>query len=456
MVAGGAGVASASGAGGAGTPAAHPHDPMAGNSGSVAAGHAGSNAQHACPLHFAADPRDEQLPNEPLTQTVGLSKDLLVPQLVLNWMDENEFAQAHDGWHLARKWDQSCRKSNATEASCAAAQRLAAQGLTRAPIQQGAPGDGLAFMMMHRHMIVMLKETFPKHAALFDGFKHVPRTTSDAENITTWRRLSWTSDNIKGFDILDNIEKNVAMFASDDDLGQFIENTYRWTAQNPMNPANQAGAGLHGALHSQWAVSGSPANLIQQSVDVKNFMFWKLHGWIDQVWDRYRKAKNLTDDDPKYQQILLEQCLEMHALQPRNRGTSQTTPTNGAAGSGGATAPETGVFATSVRPLFDTTCAGCHSAIAPSAGMTLGGTGISSAEVRLGLVGVKANNGEYNLIEPGDPNKSWLYLKASGRATNATCTSNCDREPMPPSGVGLTADQLQTLSAWIVAGATDK
>jgi hypothetical protein len=195
--------------------------------------------------------------------------------------------------------------------------------------------------------------------------------------------------------------------------------------------------------------------LIEQSVDVRNYTFWKLHGWIDNVWERYRKAKGLTDSDPKYQQLMLEQCMEMFTLQPRNRPkTGSGTPT-GAAGSG-ATAPETGVFATMVRPFFDSTCGGCHSPIAPNAGMTLGGMGITSKEVREGLVGVKSTNNEYDLIAPGAPEKSWVYLKASGDSLNVMCTSMCDREKMPPSGGGLTAAQLMTLKQWIMDGATDK
>ena len=66
--------------------------------------------------------------------------------------------------------------------------------------RRGAPGDGYAFMVMHRHMIRMLKMSFPKHEALFSGFEHVPRTTNDAQNPTSWKAISWTADNIKGFD----------------------------------------------------------------------------------------------------------------------------------------------------------------------------------------------------------------------------------------------------------------
>jgi hypothetical protein len=432
-------------AGMAGMAAEHPHDATSGAAGATA------DPLSQCKLHPVADPRDATLSDEPMMVTAGFSQDALLPQIVLDWMDENEFAEAHDGWHLVRKWDQTCRKSNAT--TCTASAALTRQGLERAPIQQGAPGDGVAFMMMHRHMIMMLNTAFPKHPKLFAGFTKVPKSKDDPENPHPWSEISWSANNMRGFEILENIEQHLDQFASEDDLGQYIENTYRWTAQSPMSPVSAPGSGLHGALHSQWAVSGSPANLIQQAVDVKNFAFWKLHGWIDSVWERYRRAKGLKDDDPAYQQLMLEQCNEMFALQPRNRKAAQSGP---GTIDPGTTAPETGEFATRVRPFLDSTCAGCHGPIAPTAGMTLGGSNVSSAQVIAGLVGMAASNGEYELIEPGAPDKSWVYLKASGGVATVACARACDRQAMPPSGAGLSATQLASLRQWIMNGATDK
>jgi hypothetical protein len=439
-----AGAAAAPGAGAAGAmSAAAGHD--------AAMGHTGID----CLIKNSVDARDDKLTDEPLVWEGSGQKDLLVPQLVLDWMGENEFESAHDGWHLVRKWDQSCFQSNASADTCLGAQRLQSQGLERAPVQQGAAGDGLAFMAMHRHMIHMLKETFPKHAKLFDGFTKVPRTTEDKENPVPGHRLSWAADNVTGFDVLENIEKNLSMFPSEDDLGNYIENTYRWTAQSPMQPTSQAGSGLHGVLHSQWAVNGSPGNLIEQDRDVRNFTFWKLHGWIDNVWERYRVAKGLKNEDAAYVKIMTDQCNEMFYLKMSNRnlpmqptGTSTTGPGNAMA--------ETGYFAKQVRPALDATCGGCHSALGPSAGLTLGGMNISSAEVLQGLVGKKSTNGEYNLIEPGAPEKSWVYLKATGDSMTVMCTSACGRGKMPPSGDGLSDAQLQSLKKWIMDGATSQ
>lgn len=431
---------------------------MAASAGGAAPGHMGHDGAAAhdsgCLWKVSVDPRDEMLTGEPLVWEGVGGKDLLLPQLVLDWMEENEFESSHDAWHLVRKWDQSCLTSNASASSCRAAKRLQDQGLERAAIQQGAPGDGLAFMAMHRHMIHMLKEVFPKHSALFEGFSKVPRSTDDKENYASWHRVSWSSDNIKGFDILENIEDNLDMFANEDELGNYIENTYRWTPQRPMEPTNQPGSGLHGALHSQWAVSGSPGNLIEQAVDVRNFFFWKLHGWIDNVWERYRVAKGLTASDPDYAKIMREQCDEMWYLKKSNRGLPMQPSGSTDPGNSGATGnTETGYFATQVRPFLDSSCGGCHSPIGPSAGVTLGGKGITSAELVDGLVSKKSTNGEYNLIEPGKPELSWVYLKASGESTTVSCSGACGRGKMPPSGDGLSATQLQVLSKWITDGA---
>lgn len=455
-------VTMAAAAAGTGAPSTGAAGAVAGTAGAAAPGaaghtsHEGATMPHdsGCLWKVSVDPRDEMLTNDPLVWEGAGGNDLLVPQIVLDWMEENEFESSHDGWHLVRKWDQSCLQSNASASSCRAAKRLQDQGLERAPIQQGGPGDGLAFMAMHRHMIHMLKETFPKHTALFDGFKKVPRTTDDPENYAEGHRISWSSDNIKGFDILENIEDNLAMFANEDELGNYIENTYRWTPQTPMEPTNQPGSGLHGALHAQWAVSGSPGNLIEQAVDVRNYFFWKLHGWIDNVWERYRVAKGLTANDPDYVKIMREQCDEMWYLKKSNRNMPmQPTGTTSPGAPGAMGGAETGYFATQVRPFLDASCGGCHSPIGPSAGVTLGGMGITSAELMEGLVGKKSTNGEYNLVEPGAPERSWVYLKASGESATVMCTSTCGRQKMPPSGDGLTATQLQALHKWIKDGA---
>ncbi|MET0343941.1 MAG: hypothetical protein ABW252_23200 [Polyangiales bacterium] len=426
-------------------------------------GHPEGEPAHAAQKHEMCrgpgqpDPRDGQITtgDAAVILQVGSNRDVTLPPQVLDWMKDTQHAEAHDGWHLVRRWDQGCRKSNAPAQGCSAAQRLLNQGLWRADIQQGAPGDGLAFLMAHRHMIEMLKETFPKHAGLFSGFKQIPKTKAHPENPMPWKNISWTQSNQRGFEILENIERNLSMFASEDELGHFIQGSIRWTPQNPSTFVSQTGSGLHGALHGQWTVIGSPIALINQAVDVRNFSFWKLHGWIDDIWERYRVAKGQKRTDADYQKIHYEQCMEMHALEPRNRKGVKPDVSGGTTTGGDPDA--SGFFAKSVRPLLDATCTGCHSAEGgAAAGLVLGGAGVTTRDIIEGLVGVKATNDEYSLIVPGNPDQSWLFLKASGASERVTCRGACDRQRMPPAGNVLTSAQLATLRQWITNGATLK
>jgi hypothetical protein len=402
------------------------------------------------------DPRDRDIPRQPTVIDVGQTQDLLLPDGMLAWMREHEFLEAHEGWHLVRRWDQGCRESYASADDCPSAQRLVDRGLWRADVQQGAPGDGLAFLMAHRHMVELMKETFPRHAAMFSGWTHVPRVREDPENPMPWRALSWTDNHYRGFDILEDIENYLEMFPSEDELGLFIEGGLRWTPESPLTVIPQPGAGLHGALHAQWNVPGSPAALGNQALDVQNPVFWKLHGWIDDVWERYRIAKGQKQSDRDYQDVMYDQCMEMHALEPRNRkGVKPQIPP--ATGNSDIDPDASGFFAKSVRPILDANCTGCHSALGgAAAGLVLGGVGVTTSEVIAGIVGVKSTNGEYDLVVSGKPDLSWLMLKASGASERVTCAGSCDRQRMPPAGTTLTAAQLATLRQWITNGATAK
>jgi hypothetical protein len=60
---------------------------------------------------------------------------------------------------------------------------------------------------------------------------------------------------------------------------------------------------------------------------------------------------------------------------------------------------------------------------------------------------------------PGDPEHSYLYLKAAGLAEAAGCVSPdpvnrpCNTAAMPPSGKTMTDAELKILYDWIKAGA---
>jgi hypothetical protein len=406
-----------------------------GSGGSAAADDSHDHCIHGEP----ADPRDAQLTDDPDEWTSASGEiDLVEPKPVLEWMGERIWEKSHDAWHNIRR----CKGGGGgfggfpgamTTSLCMQAQLVPEhQECTDAE-------DGLAFLVMHRHMIHALKQAFPQHADLFAGFPHFP---FDAENVPEqWRGrwgTGWSASIVDTANTLEDIENHLDQFPTEGDLGKYIQ---------CGGMANGASS-IHGAMHFKWVVNSSPYSLGSQPVNIDNYMFWKLHGWIDAIWERYRVAKGLPPDDPKLVEALTEQCREMHTLGHAVTGMTDDASTD-------PLPEESGVFHEMVRPILEQNCAPCHGSQSPEAGMTLGGH-ISSADIVKGLVGVQAmHGGQFMRVVAGDASKSWLYLKASGMAASAGCTgAACNTQVMPPTGqVTLSQTELDTIEQWIADGA---
>ena len=367
--------------------------------------------------------------------------DLSVPKAVLAWMGERVWEPSHDAWHNVRR----CKGGGGMGfpgfmIPGATANSLCSQAELVPEHQECTDAeDGYAFLVMHRHMMQALKHAFPQHAALFEGFPHFPMDAQDVPE--QWRGrwgTGWSSMILDVAKTLEAIESNLSQFPTEGDLGKFIQ----------CGGMSNGASSIHGALHFKWVVNESPYSLGKQPVNIDNYMFWKLHGWIDSIWERYRVAKGLTPDEPKLVQALVDQCREMHmlghAIDP-SKDTASTEPLP----------VEKGFFHEMVRPILEQHCSSCHGETSPEASMALGGH-ISSADIVKGLVGVQAmHGGQFKRVVAGSPDQSWLYLKPAGLAMNAGCTgTSCNAQVMPPTGqVTLTAAELATLQQWISDGA---
>ena len=442
-------VTNPSGVGAGGLPIAAP-PPLGGAAGAAGAGLGGAGGDvGGAPMGGAAgaggmpndhcmdgelpDPSDTSLTDMPdeWTATTG-EIDLVVPKPVLSWMGARLWEVSHDAWHNVRR----CKGGGAPPSSTAI---CAHKELIPADQECSDAEDGYEFLAAHRHMIMSLKEAFPQHADLFAGFPHFPFNATDVPE--QWRSrwgTGWSQQIIATAQTLEAIESNLSQFPTEGDLGKYIQ----------CGGMGNGASSIHGALHFKWVVNSSPYSLGKQQVNIDNYMFWKLHGWIDQIWERYRVAKGLTPDDPKLMETLLEQCREMQALGQAVKGIPSTpddTPLP----------VEHGFFAEQVRPILERVCSGCHSETSPEANMSLGGH-ITSADVVKGLVNVQTmHGGQFVRIAPGDPDHSWLYLKVSGQAANAGCMGTmCNAEVMPPTGqVTLSTTDLSTIRQWIQSGA---
>lgn len=122
-----------------------------------------------------------------------------------------------------------------------------------------------------------------------------------------------------------------------------------------------------------------------------------------------------------------------------------TGPDGGDDGSGGGDPPPPASpsFSQDVNPIFAAkgcTAGNCHGG--GQGGLTLTASASSNYA---NLVNVASSDPSFLLVEPGDPQNSYLVIKVEGRAGSR----------MPIGGSPLSDNQIQTLRNWISAGAQD-
>ncbi|KYF64237.1 hypothetical protein BE15_04180 [Sorangium cellulosum] len=380
--------------------------------------------------------------------------DLTVQPEVLQWMYDNSWQAAHVEWHAIRACNLPGGGGLSKVNICKFTQLV--------PEDQNcqSAGDGYQFLVFHRHMIQALKQLWPNHSEQFTGFTKFPTSAEDVP--PQWRSAwkDWDASALEAGRIGDEIDKpeNLARFPDEGTLGFWLQCNVGQRLRMPAN--NMPWVGLHFVLHAKWARPGNTKHGVNNTeANIDNYMFWKLHGWIDNVWEKYRLAKGLKPDDQKLKDDLVAQCREMDTeikiIQEDLTPDEVVNPNE-------PLPVESGFFHERVRPLFEDTtnlCSGCHAESGANARLTLGGH-ISSKKIVEGLVNRPSlDGGQYKLVVPGDPDHSWLYLKAAGLAAGAGCTptatAQCIDGVMPPSTTGptMTQQQLGILRQWIQDGA---
>jgi hypothetical protein len=440
---GGSGAISQAGTGSGGVAPQGGSAPVGGAAPQAGSGTGGAaHMRDHCVEGFDPDPSDATMADGPAEYTKQNQVDLVVQPAVLDWMHGRVWEQAHFQWHNIR------RCSGGGMGATADAQGGGVNPCTSHPElipanQEGkGAGDGLEFLAMHRHMIQSLKQLWPKHTEQFEGWEHFPTQASDVPE--QWRAAwsAWPAATADAGAKADDPSKSMSMWASEGDFGQWIQTT----------------SGLHGALHFKWVRTNNPDHgLGNQFANIDNYMFWKMHGWIDKVWDRYRAAQGKKPDDADIKAAVLAQCRQMDQLSlivKPDLDIGVCTPA----------AKQSGVFVDKIRKIFESDtnkCSGCHGKTGASANLTLGGSDcVKSSDIVASLVNKPSvYGGQFKLIEPGQPDKSWLYLKVTGKAATAGCvataTAECNTESMP-QGVGVTLTQAEqdALKQWITDGAT--
>jgi hypothetical protein len=412
----------------------------------AAAGSGQAGATHMrdhCLEGYDPDPSDATSKDGPVEFSKSGQVDLTVQPEVLAWFKARVWEQAHFQWHNIRRCSGGGMGATADAKGGGINPCKSNPELIPTNQEGKGAGDGLEFLAMHRHMIQSLKQLWPKHSEQFEGWEHFPTKASDVPQQWQASWSAWAANVTTAAAKADDPASHMseAGFESEGAFGQWIQTT----------------SGLHGALHFKWVRSMNDEHgLGNQFANIDNYMFWKMHGWIDKVWDRYRAAKNKKPTDQDIKDAVLAQCRQMDQLAlivKPDLGTTTCTP-----------APkQSGVFVDTIRPIFESDtnkCSGCHGLNGPHANLTLGGNAcVKSSDIVAALVNKPAiGGGQFKLVEPGNADKSWLYLKVTGKAATAGCTATggatCQTQTMPQGGVvTLTQAQQDALKKWINDGA---
>lgn len=227
--------------------------------------------------------------------------DIRIPVEMIDWMNTQNWGNHHLEYHIVKRYDIFQFRANQGDLnSINVMQFIQANNWNRASIQEGADYDGLQFLTMHRAMIQMLTKEFPQHADLLTGWASPPTDPNDPTD-PVLNGSPFDAEKLKGVQL---IESSPNFFDSEDHFGLFIQTTLRPTSSNPLNVRSDMRYGIHNYFHGRWTDHNSPINLGDPSVNIYNRRFWKLHGWIDEQWTKYRRAKGLSDNDRDYKQMI--------------------------------------------------------------------------------------------------------------------------------------------------------
>lgn len=216
----------------------------------------------------------------------------IVPKNVHNFLEKYQWGDYHIVFHMSRKWYLLGDNGRGW---------LKRVGEASADLQEGDPGNGLEFLVMHRAMIQFLGNRWGTEPVTNDPtnrqtFGAVLRGwTTDDEVIKALEKVGGDVDRFKaGLAKLNDF----ASFASEDEFGNFLQTTLRLSGE--VDPEDTAirfyardttpGAGMHNWLHGQFMDDASPIDVGNPQTNLSNIMFWRIHGWIEAKWKQFERV----------------------------------------------------------------------------------------------------------------------------------------------------------------------
>jgi hypothetical protein len=153
---------------------------------------------------------------------------------------------------------------------------------------------------MHRVMIEMLVKQFPAHARCLPAGPRHP-LTDDPNDLVSPNAVFGTGGPFSDMALaVQRIEGTPHSFDGDDEIGMFIETSWRPFPNVPRRRAPDKTSGIHNYLHGRFTGASQDLDMGNPEVNIHNQRFWRLHGWIDRAWSVYRTATGRSDGDPRY------------------------------------------------------------------------------------------------------------------------------------------------------------
>jgi hypothetical protein len=371
--------------------------------------------------------------------------DAIIQTEAIAWMEEHYWQEAHYQWHQARRCPRRAGVDPGAVDVCNYPEFVVPDN------ECENEANGLEFLAMHRHMLQTMRQLWPNHQEQFTGWDTFPDADDYPELVREYF-VEWSSGVRSAAAIADNIEQNLSRFPTEGAFGQWIQ-CGRFGRLRTSN--------LHGALHFNGYSPDNQAHSVangRRNLDA--YLFWKLHGWIDKVWERYRVAKGLVPDAPELVSEVENQCHEMHRLAGLVESVTEPDPDpdpDPDPEPDPESAVESGYFHEFVRPILENSrCRGCHGTSSPPAGLQLGF--LTSTEIVERLVNRPAADAVNQvLVVPGQPLSSWFYLKVSGlsETSSAQCQPSAPdcHQSMPLGNGPLSPADAQVIYQWILEGA---
>ena len=236
--------------------------------------------------------------------------DERMPEDMIEWMAERNWGTHHDQWHFERRWDywhaRAERGGPDDQWVPGYIASMVALGYGRSALQEGQAGNGEDFLFMHRAMLQLLVGEFPNWFHFLRGWSAIPRDNADVDDPVTpvppGSRPNPAKDPFhpKMAEAVTRVEARVSEFSAEDEFGLFLQTKMRPVAGDAFKESADQATGLHNYLHNRFSDGTSPINIGDPLVNTSNQRFWKLHGWIDHQWWRFRRSKGLDDNEPAY------------------------------------------------------------------------------------------------------------------------------------------------------------